>query len=142
MKSNQEVLSSLLKTAQMGQTGIRTVIPYAGDPHLKQALKEQLDEYDAIEQEALDLAAEKGLAIENLAPIAKSMSKMCTHFSLKFGNIDSKIAAMMIQGNTKGMIKGLKNLHHGRSIDHSLENLAQKLLEKEAANIEQMQGFV
>ena len=142
MKSNEDILSSVLKTTQMGQTGIRAVLGYAGSPKLKQALRDQLKEYDAIEQDALDLASQKGWSVEELAAMAKSMSKMYTHFNLKFGNVDSKIAAMMIQGNTRGMIKGLKNLHHGRAMDGSLTTLSQRLLECEAANIKQMQGFV
>ena len=48
MKSNQDILSSILKTTQMGQTGIRAVLPYAANVELKQALKDQLDEYDAL----------------------------------------------------------------------------------------------
>lgn len=142
MKSNQDILSSILKTTQMGQTGIRAVLGYAGNVELKQALRDQLQEYDAIEREGLRLASQRNWDIEELDPIAKSMSKMYTHFNLKFGNVDSKIAAMMIQGNTRGMIKGLKNLHHGKSVDGSLESLSQKLLDCEAANIKQMQGFV
>jgi len=126
----------------MGQTGIRAVLGYAGSAKLKQALRDQLHEYDAIEQDALDLASQKGWSVEELAAMAKSMSKMYTHFNLKFGNVDSKIAAMMIQGNTRGMIKGLKNLHHGRAVDGSLTTLSQRLLDCEAANIKQMQGFV
>jgi hypothetical protein len=142
MKSNEDILSSILKTTQMGQTGIRAVLGYAVKPGLKQALRDQLHEYDNIEQDALDLANQKGWSVEELASVAKTMSKMYTHCNLKFGNVDSKIAAMMIQGNTRGMIKGLKNLHHGKSIDDSLAALSHKLLNCEKANIKQMQGFV
>jgi hypothetical protein len=126
----------------MGQTGIRAVLGYASNLDLKQALQDQLQEYDMIEREALHLASRRGWEFEELNPIAKTMSKMYTHLNLKFGNADSKIAAMMIQGNTRGMIKGLKNLHHGKSVDCTLRSLSQKLLDCEAANVKQMQGFV
>lgn len=142
MKSRQDILSSIVKTTQMGQTGIRTVLRYASNINLKQALKDQLHEYDMIEREALYLASRRGWDVEELDPIAKSMSKMYTHLNLKFGNVDSKIAAMMIQGNTRGMIKGLKNLHHAKSVDSNLNSISQKLLDCESANIKQMQGFV
>lgn len=142
IKNSKDVLSSILKTTQMGQTGIRAVLGYAGNVSLKAALRDQLHEYDSIEREAYGIASRQRLEVDELAPLAKTMSKMYTHFNLKFGNVDSKIAAMMIQGNTRGMIKGLKNLHHSKSIDKSLETLSQKLLDLEAANIKQMQGFV
>ena len=67
---------------------------------------------------------------------------MMTRTRLSFGNIDSKTAAMMIQGNTRGMIKGLKNIHQFTASDERVNTLSQKLLDCEAANIKQMQGFL
>lgn len=142
MKSNEDILSSIIKTAQMGQTGIRAVLDYTESSDLKQALGDQLREYDDIERSALELAKLKAWSVDELASVAKTMSKMYAHCNLKFGNKDSKIAAMMIQGNTRGLIKGLKNLHRGKSVDNALLTLSQKLLAFENANIKQMQGFV
>ena len=58
------------------------------------------------------------------------------------GNADSKIAGMMIQGNTRGMIKGLKNVHQFNRNDEQVNALSQKLLDCETANIRQMQSFL
>ncbi len=142
MKNNQEVLSSILKTTQMGQIGIRAVLNKAVRPEIKNALKDQLKEYDAIEQEAHAIAASRGWEIEELDPAVKSMAAFYTKTNLTFGHVDSKIAAMMIQGNTRGMIKGLKNSHHLKNGDSSVLALSQKLLEREEENIRQMQGYV
>jgi hypothetical protein len=49
---------------------------------------------------------------------------------------------MMIQGNTRGMIVVLKDLHQTREPDKQVEKLSQKLLETENSNITQMQGFL
>lgn len=142
MKTNVEVLSSILKTTQMGQIGIRAVMDKATKPELKNALKSQLTEYDSIEQEAHAIAAKKNWSIKELGPSVKGMATMCAKMNLTYGYVDSKIAAMMIQGNTRGMIKGLKNSHHAKNGDASVLALAQKLLECEKANIQQMQGYV
>ena len=48
MKNSKEILSSLLKTTQMGQIGIRCVQKRAENPDLQEALKSQLREYDSI----------------------------------------------------------------------------------------------
>lgn len=142
MKDNKELLSSILKTTQMGQVGIRTVLDHAVRPGLKQALQSQLREYDSIEQEAHAIAAARGWELEELDPMAKTMSKIYAGTNLSFGSVDSKIAAMMIQGNTRGMIKGLKNQHHSRNTDTRIAQLCQKLLDCENANIRQMQGYL
>lgn len=142
MKSNQDILSSILKTTQMGQTGIRAVLDHAVRADLRSALQSQLREYDAIEAEAYRLAASRGWELKELDPAAKAMSRMWSRMNLSCGHADSKIAAMMIQGNTRGMIKGLKNCHHAQNPDNGVLSLAKKLHDTEEANIHQMQGYV
>ena len=142
MKTNKEILSSILKTTQMGQVGIRSVMPYAKSDKLKSALTSQRREYDSIEQETHSIAESRGWDLQELEPMAKIMSQMCAKGSLMFGNTDSRIAAMMINGNTRGMIKGLKNMHHRKETDTVITALAQKLLDCESENIRQMQGYV
>ncbi len=142
MKNNKELLSSILKTTQMGQIGIRAVMKHVVRPELKSSLKQQLHEYDAIEQEAHAIAASRGWEIEELDPVVKFMAKHYANANLTIGKADSKIAGMMIQGNTRGMIKSLKNSHHAVNPDTSVSVLAQKLLDCENANIKQMQGFL
>lgn len=131
-----------MKTTQMGQIGIRAIMDKAVKPELKNALRSQLSEYDSIEQEAHAIAASRGWEVEELDPAVKTMAKLYAKSNLSFGYVDSKIAAMMIQGNTRGMIKGLKNSHHAKNTDSRVLALSRKLLDCEAANIRQMQGYV
>lgn len=142
MKNSKEILSSILKTTQMGQIGIRSVLDTSMRPGLRKALESQLHEYDSIESEAHTIASQRGWELPELDPAVRMMSNMMTRMKLSRGNSDSKIADMMIQGNTKGMIKGLKNLHQFPDQDHQISILSQKLLDCETANIRQMQGFL
>ena len=70
------------------------------------------------------------------------MADMMTRMKLSYGNSDSKIADMMILGNTRGMVKGIKNMHQWADHDSQIENLSQKLIDCETANIRQMQSFL
>lgn len=142
MKTNKEILSSILKTTQMGQVGIRAVLNHAARPELRGALQSQLHEYDAIEAEAHEIAAARGWEPEELDPATRAMAKMYARANLTFGHVDSKIAAMMIQGNTRGVIKTLKNHHHAQGYDERVAALSKKLIECENDNIRQMQGHV
>lgn len=142
MKGSKDILSSILKTTQMGQTGIRCVLKLPLRSTLRTALKEQLEEFDSIEQEAQSIASSRGWTLEELDPTVKSMAKMVTRTRLSFGNINSKVAAMMIQGNTRGIIKGYKNIHQLYESDERVSTLTQKLLDCESANVKQMQGFL
>ena len=142
MKGSKEILSSLLKTTQMGQIGIRSVLDTSMRPALRKALESQLQEYDSIETEAHTIASQRGWELEELDPGVRMMTDMMTRMRLHGRNTDSKIAGMMIQGNTKGMIKGLKNIHQFANQDSQIQILSQKLLDCETANIRQMQGYL
>ena len=142
MKNGKEILSSLLKTTQMGQLGIRSCLNSSMRPGLRKALEAQLREYDAIESEAHAIASQRGWEVEELDPALRFMTDAMTRMKLSRGNCDSRIADMMIQGNTKGMIKGLKNIHQFADQDSQVKTVCQKLLDCETANIRQMQGYL
>lgn len=142
MKNSQQILSSVLKTTQMGQIGIRSVLDTRMRPGLRRALEQQLREYDQIETEAHTLAAQRGWELKDLDPAVRMMSNVVTRMKLSAGGTESKIADMMIQGNTKGMIKGLRNMHQFPREDSRITALSQKLLDTETANIRQMQAFL
>ena len=142
MNSSKEMLTSLLKTAQMGQVGIRSVLETPMRPALRKALEDQLQEYDAIESEIYHIASLRGWELRSLDPAAKFMADMAARGKLAWGNTDSKIAGMMIQGNTKGMIKGIRDSHQFSKDDEQIRILSRKLLDCETANIRQMQSFL
>lgn len=142
MKNSKEMLSSILKTTQMGQIGIRSVLDTSMRPGLRKALESQLREYDSIETDAHAIASQRGWELPELDPAVRFMANMMTRARLSHGNADSKIAGMMIQGNTRGMIKGLKDKHQFNKQDEQVTNLSQKLLDCETANIRQMQPYL
>lgn len=142
MKTSKEILSSVLKTTQMGQVGIRSLLETSMRPALRKALESQLHEYDVIETEAHAIASQRGWELPELDPAKRFLADRMTRMKLNRRNTDSKIADMMIQGNTKGMIKGLKNLHQFPEQDDQISILSQRLLDCESANIRQMQGFL
>lgn len=142
MKRNKEILSSILKTTQIGQVGIRSALDASMRPGLRKALESQLREYDSIETEAHSIATARGWDLPELDPALRLMAQVQARVKLSGRNTDSKIAGMMIQGNTRGMILGLRNLHQLADSDGQIHILSQKLLDCETANIRQMQGFL
>ena len=142
MKGSKDILSSILKTTHMGQIGIRSIMNMPLRSGLRKELTSQLREYDAFEQEAHGIAASRGWELKELDPAIKGMTNMMTRTRLSFGDVDSKAAAMMIQGNTRGIIKGYKNLNQFPPSDQRVSNLAHKLIDFEETNNRQLQGFL
>ena len=136
------MLNSIISTVQMGQVGIRSVLDTSVRNDLRNALQSQLREYDAIESEAHEIASSRGWELREVNPAVRKMADMMTKVRLSYGKVNSKVAAMMIQGNTRGMIIGLKDLHQCSNVDARVSGLFQKLLDIERDNIRQMQGYL
>ena len=142
MINSQRVLNDIIKTSQMGINGINVVMDKTSEPALRQALKVQRREYSDIEQQAKLLAQQKGYKIDQITPITRRMGALMSKGQLMVGERNSKIAGMMIQGNTRGMILSLKNMRRCDKPDAQVAQLAQKLLDTEKNNIESMVGFL
>ena len=126
----------------MGQIGIRSILKSPLRAELRTELNSQLKEYDTIEREAHGLALSRGWELKELNPAIKGMTNMMTRSQLSFGDMDSKAAAMMIRGNTRGVIKGYKNINQFAETDKQVADLAHKLIDFEQVNNQQLPGFL
>ena len=140
--NDKHILTSMLHTVQMGQSGIRCIMNKAISPALKQELEDQLRKYDNIEKQTLALAKDMKLTLTNLNPVVETMSSMMSNIQLIGGETDSKIAGMLIQGNTRGSILGTKNLRKVSRADQRVSDLAQRLLEQEEVNIRRSRQYL
>ncbi len=142
MNSNHTLLTELLKTAQLGQVEIRSLLDTVMQPQLRSTLKKQLQEYESIETEALAIALRRGWELPEMDTVLRFLTDRVIRLKLSGQNTDSRIADILIQRNTKGIIRGLRQLHRSSSEDPQIRILSQKLLDCENANIRQMQTFL
>jgi hypothetical protein len=142
MITSKDMLGSVLKTAQMGRYGIECVQNKAVRPGLQEELKKEHQQYADIEEAASEMAVQRGWVLDGISPAVKWMSGMMSRANLAGGNTDSKIAGMLIQGNTRGMIKGLKNLNRAGKCESDVINLAQELISMERINIQKAQPYL
>ena len=142
MKESREILTSITHTAQMGQSGIHAVKDKAVSPGLRQLLQEQLTEYESIEKQSLSLAKARHWELPKRRVILEKMSAGYSRMRLLAGDTDSLIAGMLVQGNTRGMILGIKNLHKSHGLDPTVKELAQTLLNNENINIQKSREFL
>lgn len=142
MKPNQQVLSALLKTIQLGQVQIRSILDTSLGSGLRSTLEKQLREYNSMETEACTLALQRGWELPELDPGVRFLKDRITRMKLNGRSTDSRIADILILENTKGMIQGLKQLHQLGEQDPQIRILSQKLLDCETAHIRQMQAYL
>lgn len=142
MKNSRDILNSIIQTTQMGQAGIKSVLDRPMNPALYQALVSQMQEYAQIESSAQRLLDDRKLPPAKGRSSTIPGSKLVARAKLATGNANSKIAGMMIQGNTRGMILGLRNMHQYSQSDPDVCTLSQRLLDTETANIRQMKPYL
>ena len=140
--TNQAFLSSLLKTTQIGQVEIRSILDTVMAPTLRTTLQSQLREYDAIETEVLTIALQRGWDLAQMDIGHRFLTDRMTRMRLNRRATDSGIADIMIQSNTKSMIKGLRNLHRFQEDDPQIRIVSQKILDCETANIHHLKQYL
>ena len=138
----QGMLNEIRKTTDMGVVGIEAVVQRTGEQLLRKALYQQKLEYEALYRDADRLLQKRGGSRHNVPSIAKRMAAMSSQMRLMRGPVDSKIAGMMIEGNTKGMIKSYQTIRQMGQSDPETLALSRKLLDTELHNIEQMKKFL
>ena len=143
MQNDISMLNSIPKTTQMGCYGIQTVLDETEDHEIQEALRSQLAEYENIYSEADRLLREREGRVKNVSPLARYSSAMSAKMKVRMSDDPtSKIAELMLQGNTRGMIKSVQNIRSMGLLDPKVSGLSNRLLQTEQANIDQMKGFL
>ncbi|MCI8698258.1 MAG: hypothetical protein HFF20_10240 [Oscillospiraceae bacterium] len=142
MSSENQLLGHIYQTAEMGREGIRSVLKYAREPKLVDALNSQYDEYGRLQNAAGSLLQARGEAPRGLSPVAKASSEVMSTVKAMADHSPANIAEMMIQGSTMGVTKSLRTIRTCDVKDEGVRRLADKLLKTEQANIEEMKRFL
>ncbi len=142
MLSETQLLNHIYQTAEMGREGIQSVLKYAEEPSLVQALNSQLSEYQQIQNSAGSMLHARGEPPKGLGPMAKISSEAMSTVKAMADPSATKIAEMMIQGSTMGVTKSLRTIRDCELRDDGVRKLADKLVKTEQANIEEMKQFL
>ena len=143
MTNDVEMLNSIRKSTEMGIYGIRTVMEETGDPRLYQELMNQRSEYEKIFDEADTLLQDRGGKAEKVNPMAKVGSSMSAKMKIRMAkDPNAKVAELMLEGNTKGMIKSIHNNRTMGVLDPKVSSLSHRLLQTEQANIDTLKGYL
>ena len=137
------MLNSIRKTTQMGCIGINAVLNETRNQEFQEALRSQLREYDEIYNEADRLLRERGGQVKSVHPLVKQSSVLSSRLRVRASeDTTSKIAELMLQGNTRGMIKSMHNIRTMGILDPKVSSLSNRLLQTEQANIDQMKQYL
>lgn len=137
-----ELLQFVHETAVMGIEGLKSVRDSVRDDNLSRAMDAQADEYRRIAASSGILLQKRGCKPKDPSLLAKLSSEVSSAAKTMTDSSASNIAEIIIQGNNMGITKGTRNLNDYAGEDGGVRRLAEKLLETEKANVEQMKQFL
>ena len=143
MTNEVSMLNSIRRTTEMGCYGIKGVLNETANREFRGALRSQYDEYAQIYEEADRLLRERGGRIKDLNPMAKYGSVMSSKIRVRASSDPTaKIAELMLQGNTRGMIKSMHDIRTMGNLEPRVASLSRRLLQTEQNNINQMKQYL
>ena len=143
MENDVTMLNSIRQTTGMGCHGIESVMNESMNREFRAALRQQLAEYETRYGEADRLLRERGGKVRETPPLAKYGALLSSKLRVRTSvNPTAKIAEMMLQGNTRGMIKSMHNMRTMGVLDPKVSSLSKRLLQTEQANIDSMKQFL
>ena len=141
MEQEIEFLNYIYQNAEMGMIGIDHIKKEIQDKKLMKMIKEQEKDYQTICEETKKILNKKDEEEKSIGMIAKMMTYMDAKMKTMTDKSASNIAKMMIEGTNKGIIEIQEKLNN-YDVSKKAKNLAEKLLEIEQKNIEDLKEFL
>lgn len=139
---NTDFLNYIYQNAQMGVVGINDITSAIEDEKLTKVIEEQLQDYQDIMKECLEIFKKYGQEKEDIGTMAKVSSYMMSKMKLMKDSSTNNITKMMIEGSNKGIIEITEKLNNYNGNDEEIKDLAQKLLDTEQKNLDNLKEFL
>ena len=142
MSDDIAMLEALCQDADMGRAAARHVLKLVHNDALAATVREQMEDYDHAYGSAAQILLENGGGTPKPKAAAKAMTAVSTEMQNLMDPSSSKIAEMMIQGNTMGITTITKQLHQYGEGQKEIVDLARKQVAMEQRNIEDLKKFL
>ena len=142
MNKHIEFLNYIYQNAQIGIVGIDDIITKVEDKEFEKLLNEQKADYENICNEAIQILKKYGKEQKELNKMTKMSSYMMVKMKTMTDCSTSNLAKMMMEGSNKGIIEITEKLNNYEEKDEEIVSLANKLLETEQNNLDDLKKFL
>ena len=142
MDGNIELLNYIYQNTEMGKDTLTQLIKMTTDENFKNNLQSQLNEYNSIFKEADEKLKSNNKESKSIGTLTKVSTYISINFNTLINKTPSHMAEMLIQGSTMGIIDITKKIKEYKSQDQTILGLANKLLEFEQKNIDELKNFL
>lgn len=145
MNENTEILEYIYKNAKMGANSVTTLINtiHNKDNKLKAVVEEQLKKYENLVKDSEKILKKKKADFKEYGIMAKMSSTMGIKMEMLKDNSDSRVASMLIQGLTMGVIEmGKKIDEYDKKVDKDILKLAKDFKAFQEDSIEKLKAYL
>ncbi|MNP44123.1 hypothetical protein D3C76_1379710 [compost metagenome] len=142
MDGNIELLNYIYQNSEMGKDTLTQLIKMTTDENFKNNLQSQLNEYNSIFNESDEKLKSNNKESKSIGTLTKVSTYISINFNTLINKTPSHMAEMLIQGSTMGIIDITKKIKEYKSQDQTILGLANKLLQFEQKNIDELKKFL
>lgn len=142
MKDNIEFLNYIYQNARMGIVGIENIEEKITDIDLKKIIKEQLNDYEKICEEVIQIFVKHNKKEKDINAMAKINTYLSSNLNLIGKDPNQEIAKLMIKGSNTGIIEITEKINKYKEADENIIKIAKKLLKIEERNLEQLKPYL
>ncbi len=139
---NAELLNFLRQNAEMGLNTLRQINSIIQPGELRKVLEKQLLEYKNVYDQCTRKLESLGEEVKNVSQAVKATAGIMINVKTIADKTDEKIAKMIIEGSTMGIIEIGKKLKFYVDADDDYKNIGYKLLVVEQKDIDEMKHFL
>lgn len=141
---NAEMLNDIYKGVTMGIDGIIALMPKVRDENFRSDITTQLNQYQAFANEAAKRLCDMGCSVPKTNYFSKATGEISAHFETIGDDSVSKLAEIMINGSTMGVINLCRRVSKAKNCPELAQNsaLASDIVKFEEQNIERLKTYL
>ncbi len=145
MKDKNELLEYVYQTTDMGKNSLETLLNAleGKDNKIKTIVEKQLKEYEKYYLESEKLLEKNKVKPKTKGVMTEMMSKMGINMNVMKDNSDSKMAEMLIQGLTMGIVEMEKKIKDYKDeVDKDIIKLAKNVLKFQEKSLDEIKEYL
>lgn len=145
MKDKNELLEYIYQTTDMGKSSLETLLKAleGKDNKIKATIEKELSQYEKFYKESEQLLKKNKIKPKTKGPMSDMMSKMGINMNVMKDNSDAKMAEMIIQGLTMGIIEMEKKIKDYKDeVDKDIIKLAKEVLKFQEDSLEEIKEYL
>lgn len=142
MKQDENLLNKIYQDTKMGEESINVLLKSVGETKLRSDLITQMEGYASLNTKAKKQIYENRESPVEEAFFTKLMASGMTRMNAAAASTPQKIAEMMIQGSTMGIVEAKKALSQCKNASRPAKKLADEVIAFEQNNIERLKEYL